>query len=154
MTSGGRGQGSHTEGVRNYCPRTQNAGWGCSLSGTPQQTRDTRLEEEGHVCHLGKSAAYWHEGMDIGSTAAVVLVGQRQTERSNPATVLLRTGLQGFNHPWWSVVKSPPSKAGDEGSIPGPGANSPHATEQLNPYTTTTEAKHRNRNILHEATKT
>ena len=52
------------------------------------------------------------------------------------------------------MVKSPPSKAGDEGSIPGLGTKIPHATEQLNPYTTTTEAKHCNKNILHDATKT
>ena len=39
------------------------------------------------------------------------------------------------------TVKNPPAKAGDLGSIPGPG-RSPHAMEQLSPRTTTTEAEH------------
>ena len=39
------------------------------------------------------------------------------------------------------TVKNPPAKAGDMGSIPGPG-RSPHAMEQLRPCTTTTEAEH------------
>ena len=39
------------------------------------------------------------------------------------------------------VVKNLPSKAGDTGSIPGPGTKipHPHATEQLTPQATITE---------------
>ena len=36
------------------------------------------------------------------------------------------------------MVKNPPAKAGDTGSIPGRG-RFPHAVEQLSPCTTTTE---------------
>ena len=39
------------------------------------------------------------------------------------------------------TVKNLPAKAGDMGSIPGPG-RSPHTIEQLSPCTTTTEAAH------------
>ena len=35
------------------------------------------------------------------------------------------------------VVESPPSNAGDEGSIPGRGIKIPHAARQLSPCTTT-----------------
>ena len=52
------------------------------------------------------------------------------------------------------MVQNPPSKAGDEGSLPGPGMKIPHSTGQLNPYITTAEAKHCNENILPDATKT
>ena len=38
-------------------------------------------------------------------------------------------------------VKNPPAKAGDMGSIPGPG-RSPQAMEQLSPCTMTTEPEH------------
>ena len=37
------------------------------------------------------------------------------------------------------MVKNPPSKAEDVGSIPGQGARIPHAAEQLSPDATTTE---------------
>ena len=37
------------------------------------------------------------------------------------------------------VVKNLPCNAGDMGSIPGQGANIPHAIEQLSPCTTSTE---------------
>ena len=39
-----------------------------------------------------------------------------------------------------SVVKNPPSNAGDVGLIPGPGTKIPHATGQLNPYARAREA--------------
>ena len=35
--------------------------------------------------------------------------------------------------PGGPVVKNPPSKAGDTGSIPGQGTKIPHAAEQLSP---------------------
>ena len=41
--------------------------------------------------------------------------------------------------PGGSVVKNPPSNAGDAGSIPGRGTKIPHATGQLSLRTTTTE---------------
>ena len=41
--------------------------------------------------------------------------------------------------PGGPVVKSPPSNAGDAGSIPGWGTKIPHATGQLGPHATTTE---------------
>ena len=41
--------------------------------------------------------------------------------------------------PGGPVVKNPPYNAGDVGSIPGQGTKIPHAAEQLNPHTTTTE---------------
>ena len=40
------------------------------------------------------------------------------------------------------VVKTPPSNAGSEGSIPGWGTKIPHATEQLSLRATTTEPIH------------
>ena len=39
-----------------------------------------------------------------------------------------------------SVVKNPPSNAGDVGLIPGPGTKIPHATGQLSLLTTTRES--------------
>lgn len=39
--------------------------------------------------------------------------------------------------PWWSVVKNPPSNAGDLGSIPDWITKIPQATGQLNPCSTT-----------------
>ena len=41
--------------------------------------------------------------------------------------------------PQWSVVKNPPSNAGEAGSIPGRGTKIPHTVGQLSPCTTTTE---------------
>ena len=38
------------------------------------------------------------------------------------------------------MVKNPPSNAGDEGSIPGPGSKIPRAARQLSPCATTREA--------------
>ena len=64
------------------------------------------------------------------------------------------------------MVKNLPSNAGDIGLIPGPGTHIPHAIEQLNPCTATTQPRHsgactqqpvRNQlaamKIPHEATK-
>ena len=48
-------------------------------------------------------------------------------------------GTGGF--PGGSVVKNPPSNAGDMGSNPGRGIRIPHATRQVSPWTTTTEAQ-------------
>ena len=48
-------------------------------------------------------------------------------------------GTGGF--PGGPVVKNPPSSAGDTGSNPGRGSRIPHATGQLCPWTTTTEAQ-------------
>ena len=42
--------------------------------------------------------------------------------------------------PGGSVVKNLPCNAGDTGLIPGWGTKIPHAREQLNPSTTTTES--------------
>ena len=44
--------------------------------------------------------------------------------------------------PGGSVVKNPPSNAGDAGSIPGRGTKIPHAAGQLSPHATTTEPAH------------
>ena len=41
--------------------------------------------------------------------------------------------------PGGSVIKNQPSRAGDMGSIPGPGTKIPHAMGQLNPRATTRE---------------
>ena len=41
--------------------------------------------------------------------------------------------------PGGSVIKNQPSRAGEMGSIPGPGTKIPHAVGQLNPSTTTEE---------------
>ena len=41
--------------------------------------------------------------------------------------------------PWWSMVKNPPSNAGDAGSVPGRGTKIPHATGQLSLCVPTTE---------------
>ena len=41
--------------------------------------------------------------------------------------------------PGGPVVKNPPYKAGDTGSIPGQGNKIPHAMGQLSPHATTTE---------------
>ena len=38
------------------------------------------------------------------------------------------------------MVKNPPSNAGDEGLIPGPGSKIPRAARQLSPRATTREA--------------
>ena len=38
-------------------------------------------------------------------------------------------------------VKSPPANAGDTVSVPGPGTKITHTAEQLNPSTTTSEAR-------------
>ena len=38
------------------------------------------------------------------------------------------------------MVKNPPSNAGDEGSIPGPGSQIPRAARQLSPCAATREA--------------
>ena len=40
-----------------------------------------------------------------------------------------------------AVVKNPPYKAGDVGSIPGQGTKIPHAAGQLSPCATTRERK-------------
>ena len=50
---------------------------------------------------------------------------------------LIKTNGRGF--PGGAVVKNPPANAGDTGSSPGLGSI-PHATEQLSPCATTTEA--------------
>ena len=42
--------------------------------------------------------------------------------------------------PGGPVVKNPPYKAGDAGSIPGQGTKIPHATGQLSPCTSTRES--------------
>ena len=42
------------------------------------------------------------------------------------------------------MVKNPPSKAGDAGSIPSWGTKIPHAGGQLSPRATTTELLHLN----------
>ena len=47
--------------------------------------------------------------------------------------------LTNGDFPGGSVVKNPPSNAGDMGSTPGWGTRIPHAMEQLSPCTTTTE---------------
>ena len=44
-----------------------------------------------------------------------------------------------WDFPGGPVVKNPPSNAGDEGLIPGPGTKIPHAAGQLSPCTTTAE---------------
>ena len=46
--------------------------------------------------------------------------------------------------PGGPVVKNPPSKAGDAGSIPGRGTKVPEAAGQLSPGDTTTELGHLN----------
>ena len=46
--------------------------------------------------------------------------------------------------PGGPVVKTPPSNAGDAGSIPGPGAKISHAAGQLSLHATTTEPTHHN----------
>ena len=46
--------------------------------------------------------------------------------------------------PGGSVVKNPPSSAGDAGSVPGQGTKIPHAAGQLSLCTTTTELAHLN----------
>ena len=38
------------------------------------------------------------------------------------------------------MIKSPPAKAGDMGSIPGPGRKIPYVLRQLSPWATATEA--------------
>ena len=45
--------------------------------------------------------------------------------------------------PGGSVVKNPPSNAGDAGSVPGRGTKIPHAAGQLSPRTPTKEEKTR-----------
>ena len=40
------------------------------------------------------------------------------------------------------MVKSPPSNAGDAGSIPSQGTKIPHAMGQLSPHTATTKPKY------------
>ena len=50
----------------------------------------------------------------------------------------------GLGLPSGPVVKNLPSNAGDEGSIPGRGSKTPHATGQLSPHATTTELAHLN----------
>ena len=47
--------------------------------------------------------------------------------------------FHGWDFPGGPVVKTPPSNAGDAGSIPGRGTKIPHAAGQLSPCTTTTE---------------
>ena len=40
------------------------------------------------------------------------------------------------------MIKNPPCRSGDMGSIPGQGTKIPHASEQLSPHTTTREPAH------------
>ena len=53
--------------------------------------------------------------------------------------IIVRKGIE-RDFPGGPVVKNPPSKAGDQGSIPGLGAKIPHASRQLSPHVTTNEA--------------
>ena len=38
------------------------------------------------------------------------------------------------------VIKNPPAKTGDMGSIPGPGTKIPYVLRQLSPWATTTQS--------------
>ena len=65
--------------------------------------------------------------------------------RGEPLLLFEGAGLQGerktqvMGFPGGPEVKNLPAKAGDTGSIPGPGTKIPHAVEQLRPDSTTTE---------------
>ena len=52
---------------------------------------------------------------------------------------LFRLKLLGRDFPGGPVVRSPPSNAGDAGSIPSWGTRVPHAREQLGLHATATE---------------
>ena len=52
--------------------------------------------------------------------------------------------------PWWSVLKNPPSNAGDAGLIPGQGTKIPYAMGQLSPRAATREKPtHHNKEPTH-----
>ena len=52
------------------------------------------------------------------------------------------------------MVRNPPCNAGATGSIPGRGIKIPHALEQVSPHTATSESRHPQHKITHDATKT
>ena len=62
------------------------------------------------------------------------------TKQDGLQKVPIKKVMGGF--PGGPVVKNPPSKAGDAGSIPGRGTEIPRATGQLSQSTATTEPVH------------
>ena len=109
------------------------------------------------ICIMGKNEAekrnrvflaewkgcYFKEESQKGQTKKVTCEPNLKQVVVSNAVYQITTALAALKQHLWDFpggpVKNPSCNAGDAGSIPGQGTNSPHATGQLTPCAATTE---------------